>query len=49
MRRLERVFDNTYNAFDGVEICGAQIATASVIPQFARQPPMWVGVLTLGS
>jgi len=25
--RLKRVLDNTYNAFDGVEICGAQEAT----------------------
>ena len=44
MRRLERVFDNTYDAFDGVEKCGAQVATE--MPQFAPTPT-WTGSLPL--
>jgi len=36
MSRLERVFDNTYDACDGVEICSAQLATK--MPQFTRRP-----------
>lgn len=36
MSCLERVLDNTYDAFDGVEICGAQITTE--IPEFMPTP-----------
>lgn len=36
MSRLKRVFDDTYDACDRVEICSAQMATE--MPQFTRQP-----------
>ena len=35
MRRLERVLDNTYDALDGVKICGAQSATG--MTEFVRE------------